>query len=213
MLQLCSLITQNGIIDSNAFVRRVGNRMRTVFILIICQLWQDAKRFEEAKVQEAFQERPRTVGVLEWRGGVQAVEHHGAAHKQRVHPRAVAVEAEFQQVGQNQVGEGGSITTQLLGLFGLIEVLFAGTLGLDVADDAVGAIPDAKVGVAGFGGLGEGGDVNVASSGGLGHLLQQMLQGSVVTLLAGIACEGHVCQVLQVLAEKRFLVHTTRIVP
>ena len=68
------------------------------------------------------------------------------------------------QIGQNQVGEGRSIATQLFGLFGLVEVLFAGTLGLDVADDAVGAIPDAGVGVAGLGGLGEGGDVNTETT-------------------------------------------------
>jgi len=54
--------------------------------------------------------------------------------------------------------------------------------------------------------------VNVVSSGGLGHLLQQMFQGSVETLHAGIATEGHVCQVLQVLGEERFPVHPTRIV-
>jgi len=65
--------------DGNLFVRHAGNRIRTVSTLIICRLWQDTKRFEEGKVQEAFQERPRTVGFFEWRGHVQMVEHHGAA--------------------------------------------------------------------------------------------------------------------------------------
>jgi len=68
------------------------------------------------------------------------------------------------QIGQNQVGEGRSIATQLFGLFGLVEVLFSRTLGLDVADDAVGAIPDAGVGVADLGGLGEGGHVNTETT-------------------------------------------------
>jgi hypothetical protein len=135
------------------------------------------------------------------------VEHHGPAAKDRFHPFTVPVQAEFKEVCQNEIGKCGPVALELVTAFDDIEAFFRGLLGLDVSDDAVGSVPQAKVGVAGLRGLGEGGDVDMGAARGLRDLLEQARQGRIEGLLPRISPQGHVGKVLQVFFEKRLWVH------
>ena len=78
-----------------------------------------------------------------------------------INVNAIAVKPKFVEVGQDNVGKGVDITSELLAGFDLVQVDAWG-LGFDVADDEVIAIPDAKIRVAGFGLFGQYGDFGFA---------------------------------------------------
>ena len=63
---------------------------------------------------------------------------------------------------------------------------------LNIADDAILAVPHPKVRIAGLGLLGESGDVNFASVGGCGKPLQERFQAGVEALLPRVPLAGDV---------------------
>ena len=67
---------------------------------------------------------------------------------------AIAIEAEFVKISQDQIREGFQQALQLFGGFRRVKV-GTGGFGFDVTDDEVVTVPHAKVGVAGFSGLGK----------------------------------------------------------
>ena len=117
---------------------------------------------------------------------------------------AVAVEAELVEIGQDDIGEGVYITLQLLG--GLNDVQFGSRrFSLNVADDVVGTIPDAEIRVAGFGRLGQHGDLGGAPLS-LSEGFEQVLQEGIVGLLAGVAALGEVRDRVEI-GFQRFIHH------
>ncbi len=109
-----------------------------------------------------------------------------------IHQLPVPVEAELEEIGEDQVGERTAVALELLGRFNVVQVFLGRLLGLNVADDAVLAVPHPKIWVAGLGLLGEGGDVNLASVGGGSKPLQERFQAGVETLLPRVPLAGDV---------------------
>ena len=109
-----------------------------------------------------------------------------------IHQLPVPVEAELEQVSEDQVGERLAIALELVGRLNVVQVFLTWLLGLDVADDPVLAVPHPKIRVAGLGLLGEGGDVNLAPVGGRGKLLQERFQTRVEALLPRVPLAGDV---------------------
>ena len=112
---------------------------------------------------------------------------------------AVPVQAELEEVGEDEIRERGAVALQLFGIFDNVQPLFSRFLGLNVADDAIRTVPEAEIRVPALGGLGKRGDVYVRSPGGDGHFLQHIRQRWVETLLPGVALPGHVGEILQIL--------------
>ncbi len=149
------------------------------------------KRLGQRKAQEVVEEGVEVLLIFErWRGA-QRVEYHGAASQDRLDALAVAVQAELEEVGEDEVRERRAIAFELFGIFDNIQPLFRRFLGLDIADDAVRPVPQTKIRVAALGGSGKRGDVYVRSPGGVGHFLQHVRQRRVETLLPRVALPGH----------------------
>jgi len=68
---------------------------------------------------------------------------------------AVAVQAEFKEVGENQVGEGVEVALELFSVLYSVKVVLCRSFCLYVADDFLFPVPDAEVRVACVGLFGE----------------------------------------------------------
>src|SRR5574337_1747537 len=58
---------------------------------------------------------------------------------------AVAVQSEFEKIGENQVGESMEVSLQLIGGLGLVEKINGRSFGFDVPYNALASIPDSEV--------------------------------------------------------------------
>lgn len=68
-----------------------------------------------------------------------------------VHKIAVTVQTELEEICQDQIRECVAVAAELLGLFNMVKVVFGGWFGLNVSDDVLLTIPNAKVRIAGVG--------------------------------------------------------------
>ncbi len=117
-----------------------------------------------------------------------------------VHPLPVPVQAELEEVGQDEVGEGVAVARQLLGGFDPVKILLGWTLRFDIADDVLSSVPDAEVGISGLSLLREGGDMDPGLPRGFGKSPEEAFQARIVALLTGIALLGYVKDTLQILS-------------
>ena len=138
---------------------------------------------------------------------MQLVEHQGPGRQNRLLPHPVAVQAELQKVGEQQIREGRSVALQLLGVFDIVQPFFSRPLGLDVADDAIGAVPQPEIRIAALGRFGQSGDVHVLSAAVIGDLFEHRRQGRVEALLSRVALPRNRGKVLEIAGKDGFLVH------
>ena len=134
--------------------------------------------------------------IFKRRRGVQLVEHQGPTRQDRLDALAVPVQAELEEVGEDEIRERRAVAFELFGVLDKIQPLFSRFLGLDVADDTVRAVPETKIGVSALGGPGKRGHVYVRPPGRVGHFIQHIRQRRVETLLPCVALPGHIGEVL-----------------
>ena len=113
------------------------------------------KRLGQGKIEEAFEQGGEFLRPFNRRRRLHLVEHQGTGGRNRLLPYPVAVQAELQKVGEQQIREGRPVALQLLGILNVVQPLFGRPLGLDVADDAVRAIPQPEIRIAALGRLGQ----------------------------------------------------------
>ena len=138
------------------------------------------------------------VRLFNGRRQAQPVEHQGPGSQYLLLAFAVPVQPELEKVGENQIRKGGAVALELLGMLDPVQPLFRRFLGLNVADDAVLAVPEAEIRVSSLGGLGKRGDVYVRPAGCFGDPVQHFRKCRIETLLPGVASMGHGGQIFEV---------------
>lgn len=131
----------------------------------------------------------------------------GAGGENGLYSFSVAVQSKLEEIGEDQVGEGRAIANELPRILDGIQSLLRGVLGLDVADDAILAVPEAKIGVAGIRGLRKRGQANVRSPCRIGYCLQHFCECGIETFLARIPLLGLGMQFLKVCFEQCLVAH------
>src|SRR5574337_392053 len=110
----------------------------------------------------------------------------------------IPVKAKLEEVGQDEVREGMTITGKLLRVLDMAEIIFGWPLSLDVADNVLLAVPDPEVRIAGLGLLRQRRNVGVALAGRFGECSDELLQGRIVARLGGIAPLRYIKDLLKV---------------
>ena len=117
----------------------------------------------QPKIEVAVQERVEFIRPFNGRRQAQLVEHQGPGSQDSLLALAVPVQTELEKVSENEIRKSGAVALELLGILDQVQTLFRRFLGLNVADDAVLAVPKAEIRVSALGGLGKCGDVYVRS--------------------------------------------------
>ena len=117
-----------------------------------------------------------------------------------VHPFSVPIKTELKEVGQDEIWERVTVAFQLIRTFDVLELFLGEVLGLDVTDDVLFAVPDAEVGVSGFGFLRKGGDVDACLTLGLSKGLDELFQVGIEALFAGVTTFGGIKDLLKILS-------------
>lgn len=110
--------------------------------------------FREGEGKEPLQKGEKTFLVFSGRDGLDFVQPERTADRDLVDQGIVAIETEFEEVGQDEVWKGVAVAFELTGCFDLVEVFDVRFLGFNVADDMLFAVPDPKIGISRLGLLG-----------------------------------------------------------
>ena len=87
------------------------------------------------------------------------MDNERAADLSRINQISVPVQAEIEEVSQDEIGKRMAVSFELLGALNVVEVLFGWSLRLDIADDVLFPIPNPEVRVPRFSLFGENRDV------------------------------------------------------
>ena len=145
----------------------------------------------EREREELLQEFAECVDVFRGRHPPELVEDKRPPDRNAIDQFPFPVEPKLEEVGEEQIGEGATIPLQLLRCLDGFQVFHGGGFSLDVADDAVLAVPDAEVGVARFRLLRQGRDRDLAPPYGLGTFKEKRFETGVEALLPGISPTGN----------------------